>query len=248
MTETTADQPLPAVSALPLCYKSLTPLVAQRHGTLAFERNQNFGFAAGINAVPLVAAEFSRALSSYPIVFTRAEPFLPVALLGPETGKNEFVTADGSWREGVYIPAYLRRYPFALAADKAGSERMLLCADLNADGFTDGGGTGQLFDGAEPSAASQQILDFCSRYETAMQNTRIMVGELSDLDLLEDSSVNIKRGEQAFRINGFRVVSEEKMRALDDAKLAALTRRGIVGMITAHLFSTQRFSDLVQDL
>jgi hypothetical protein len=247
MTEIAADQALPGVSALPLCYTSLTPLVAQQHGALCYERKPNFSFAANINAVPLVAAEFPKAISFYPVVFTRAEPFLPVALLGPENGKNEFLANDGSWREGAYIPAYLRRYPFALASEKQGSERMLLCADLKAEGFSEGT-SGQLFEDSEPSAHAKQILDFCSRFETAMQNTRAMVRELSDLDLLEESAVNISRGEQTFRINGFRVVSEQKMRDLDDEKLASLTRRGIVGMVTAHLFSTQRFSDLIQDL
>lgn len=248
MTEAAIDPPLPSVSGLPLCYTSLTPLVAQRHGALCFEQKQNFRFAANVNAVPLVAAEFPKAVSSYPIVFTRADPFLPVALLGPENGKNDFVAADGSWCDGAYVPAYLRRYPFALAAEKSDSERMLLCADLNGIGFSEKAASGQLFEGDQATAQSQQILEFCSRFETAMQNTRAMVRELSDLELLEESAVNIKRGGQGFRINGFRVVSENRMRALEDEKLASLTRRGIVGMVTAHLFSTQCFSNLIQDI
>ncbi|MEO1495106.1 MAG: SapC family protein [Pseudomonadota bacterium] len=246
MTDTDVlAQPLPGVSNLPLCYGSLTPLVAQRHGALRYKAPGRYDFSATVNAVPLLAEEFPRAQGAYPIVFTSAEPHLPVALLGHETGRNEFVDADGTWRKDTYVPAYLRRYPFALVSEKEGSDRMLLCADVGASGFCETGPDPLLFDGDQPSETATRIIDFCKRYEESLQRTRAMVRELSDLGLLEDSTVRIARGGVAHRVEGFRMISETKMRALDDAPLASLARRGVIGLASAHIFSTQRFSDLV---
>ena len=39
---------------------------------------------------------------------------VPVAILGLRGAANQFVNSEGAWREGKYIPAYVRRYPFIL--------------------------------------------------------------------------------------------------------------------------------------
>src|SRR3990170_5032720 len=38
-----------------------------------------------------------------------------MAITGLRDGQNLFVNKNGSWPAGVYIPAYLRRYPFYTA-------------------------------------------------------------------------------------------------------------------------------------
>ena len=243
-----ADKPeLPTVSKLPLCYTSLTPLVAEHHGAVSYAPDNNFAFAADVNAVPLMAEEFPRAQLSFPIVFTKAEPHLPVALLGPESGKNDFVEADGTWRKDAYIPAYLRRYPFALVGDGGEEGRMLLCADLQAPTISEDREEGKLFEGEAGTDIANNIMDFCKRYEASMQRTRAMVKELKELDLLEESVVNIKRGEKTARIEGFCLVSEKRLRELDDEKLAGLTRRGVASLLAAHQFSIARFSGMFQE-
>jgi hypothetical protein len=40
--------------------------------------------------------------------------FLPMAVLGLENQQNLFVTENGSWEAAVYLPAYIRRYPFCM--------------------------------------------------------------------------------------------------------------------------------------
>lgn len=238
---------LPTVAKLPLCYKSLTPLVAEHHRSMSYVADGDFSFAANVNAVPLMAEEFPRAQLTFPIVFTKAAPYSPVALLGPETGKNDFVGADGRWRKDAYVPAYLRRYPFALVGDGTEGGRMLLCADLQSSTMSESREEGKLFDGDAGTETANNIMEFCKRYETSMQRTRAMVKELADHDLLEDSVVNIKRGEKTARIEGFKLVSEKRLRELDDAALAGLTRRGVTSLLAAHQFSIARFSGMFQE-
>lgn len=251
MTETdvTSDTQTKA-QGLPVCYASLMPLYAEQHGNLGYAGTSDYSFARNVNAVPLLAEEFPRAQLSYPIVFPGAEGGLPVALLGTEAGSNDHINPDGTWRSGSYIPAYLRRYPFALVREKEGSDRMLLCADTTAATLSEvePGDAGLLFDGDAPSALGSRIVDFCRRYEEGLYRTRALIADLAKHDLLQPSKVQVKgpSGKTA-RIEGFHMVTEEKLRALPDDALADLARRGIVGLLAAHHFSIANFSGIVKD-
>lgn len=241
----------PSVNALPLGYGSLTVLAAERHASLPFRKRRDYDFAKGLHATPIAADEFSRAHLHFPIVFSKSDPVLPVALLGMEPGKNDFVSADGKWREGTYVPSFLRRYPFALARESKDSERMLLCADLTAPNFDPEAGPSEekLFQDAKPTEFAQRILDFCQKYEEAMAKTRRTAEQIDKLGLFEDAQVTVERpGGGKVKIDGFRIVSEEKMRALDDATLADLARRGIIGLIAAHHYSIAQFSGITADV
>lgn len=243
-----ADAPTAPTSAMPLGYASLEPLAAERHAKLGFRRRRDFHFAAKMHAAPLAVEEFARAHFHYPVVFTRGDPVLPVALLGMSPEQNDFVDDAGKWTEGVYIPSYLRRYPFALARESEGSDRMLLCADITAPNFDESAGPAEekLFEGEEASGYGKSILDFCQKYEEAMARTRRTCAALNDLDLFEDAVVTLQRPDgKRVRVDGFRIVSEDKLRKLDDEKLADLARRGVVGLIAAHHLSIAQLNGLV---
>ncbi|MEM1385822.1 MAG: SapC family protein [Pseudomonadota bacterium] len=235
-----------AAASLPLFYQSLTPLFAERHSMLSFDPKRRFDFAAKGNAIPLLADEFQTTQSAYPIVFTTKDPVVPVALMSADQGSNDMVDADGNWREGQYVPAYLRRFPFALVREKEGSDRMVLCADLTSGHFATEGEEKRLFEGDKPSAVAERIIDFCTRYEKAMQRTMAMTKQLQDHDLLHPGSVTLERREQKFRVDGFQIVDEERLRALADEPLAGLARQGLVGLIAAHHFSLARMSSLFE--
>lgn len=245
MTETaTANPPPPA----PLGYRSLTPLIAERHSDLRYAGGGGYAFARGINAVPLLAEEFGLAQAHYPILFPLAAPYLPLALLGARQGQNDFVGENGRWRKGAYVPAYVRRHPFMLATAQGHPDRRLLCADLSAEGFGATEGAGPLFDDqGGPTPVSKQILEFCQRYDVAEQRTRATVHQLASLGVLEPGAISVKRGDETFRVDGFQVISQKRLNALDDQTLAGFTRRGVLPLIAAHLFSTTQFSELFQE-
>ncbi|MGB0929036.1 MAG: SapC family protein [Pikeienuella sp.] len=233
----------------PLGYTSLTPLIAERHRDITYAAGGGYGFARHINAVPLLAEEFGLAQACYPILFPHAAPHLPLALLGARRGVNDFVGDDGRWRADTYIPAYLRRYPFMLASTAAHPDRRLLCADLAAEGFGGGAEAASLFEAdGTPSPAAAKILDFCQRYDAAELRTRATVQQFADLGVLEPGAVTVKRGEETLRVDGFQVISQKRLFALDDETLAGFTRRGVLPLIAAHLFSTTQFSDLFREV
>ena len=55
-----------------LFYENVAPVSPQRHGELSIDR-ADFGFAAHVNSVPLMAVEMTAAAGEYTIVFAGNE-------------------------------------------------------------------------------------------------------------------------------------------------------------------------------
>lgn len=230
---------------LPMLYKTLVPLTAERNSGLFLSSNRGYGFAEMANAVPITADEFAPAMRNYPIVMAGGKLPTPVALVGYRMGKNDHVNADGSWREGTYVPAYLRRYPFAFVRESATAERNILCADLSSVLFENTGEPDRaLFADGEPTEVLRNVMDFCNRFDLAMQRTRAVMEEIARHDLFEESTVTVTRGDKTMKVEGFQVVSEDKLRKLPDDVLAGMARRGVSTIIAAHHLSMTNFSSI----
>jgi hypothetical protein len=228
---------------LPHLYQTLVPLVAERHANLYLGNSRSFEFARTANAVPLTAEEFPMALRHYPIVFSDGALPMPLALVGVQKGVNDFVEDDGSWKTGTYIPAYLRRYPFAFVKESAEAERNILCADLSSVSFVAQPENGRaLFENGKTSQVITDALEFCNRYETALARTRAAMSEFAEHELIGASTVTIAKGGKSLKIQGFQTLSEEKLRELPDDVLADFVRRGLSSILSAHFMSLSNFS------
>jgi hypothetical protein len=195
---------------------------------------------AKTHAIPLTVDEFTLVQRHYPIVFTVGESSIPIALMGLNEGVNVFLDDDGRPLEkNIYIPAYIRRYPFLLARLRPDSDELSLCFDPSADAVGDFKEGEALFDGDQPSDATKAILQFCEQFETAGQRTAAFMDELAKADLLMDGEVAIQPEgfEQPFVYRGFRMVDEEKLRNLRGDELRRMNQNGILPLIYAHLFS-----------
>ena len=88
-------------------------LSREAHETLGWSMPEApYAFAKGVSSIPLVVTEIPSAQKYYPIVFSGKENGQPLAILSTVSGDNVFVS-DGIWEKDYYIPAYLRRHPFA---------------------------------------------------------------------------------------------------------------------------------------
>jgi hypothetical protein len=87
-----------------------------RHAARKLNPPADLGFTAGAAVVPLLSAEFTHAAREYPIVFVRGveQELIPVVLTGVPGGHNVYVDDASRWN-ARYVPAYVRRYPFAFA-------------------------------------------------------------------------------------------------------------------------------------
>jgi hypothetical protein len=225
---------------LPLFYNRLEPLSSVAHGDWRARRIEAAPFFATAHAIPLTVEEFPLAQRHYPIVFSVGDNPVPLALMGLNEGVNVFVDDSGKLTQDVYVPAYVRRYPFILARLRPEADELSLCFDPTADvlGKYDDGEP--LFDeGGQPAAATREVLGFCEQFEQAGQRTAAFMKELADHKLLIDGEVAIQPegAAQPFVYRGFQMVSEDKLRELRGDVLRKLVQSGLLALVYGHLFS-----------
>ncbi|MEO5973095.1 MAG: SapC family protein [Sphingomicrobium sp.] len=234
--------------SLPLFYTALEPLNATQHGKMNIRRLEKAPMIGATHAFPVTVDEFGLLQRSYPIVFSLGDNPIPLALMGLNEGTNVFLDENGLPRDpDLYIPAYLRRYPFLLARIRPDSDELSLCFDP-ASGAIGAFEEGEaLFDGdGQPSQATKAILQFCEQFETAGQRTAAFMEELAKSGLLMDGEVAIQPqgAEQPFVYRGFQMVDEEKMRELRGDELRKMNQNGMLALVFAHLFSLSQIRDV----
>ena len=231
----------PAPANLPLFYKDLVPLSSVDHADFRARPLDSAEFLVGQHAIPLTSDEFVSACRFFPIVFSAGDNPVPLALMGLNEGINTFVDDDGKLVNPVYVPAYIRRYPFLLAKLQPNSEELSLCFDptSGALGKFDEGDV--LFVDGQPSDQTKAVLEFCKNFEEAGQRTGMFMDELKKADLLMDGEVSIQQegNDKPYVYRGFQMVDENKLRELRGDVLRKLMQNGILGLIFAHLFSLQ---------
>ena len=231
----------PAPANLPLFYKDLVPLSSVEHADFRARPLDSAEFLVGQHAIPLTSDEFVSACRFFPIVFSAGDNPVPLALMGLNEGINTFVDDEGKLVNPVYVPAYIRRYPFLLAKLQPNTDELSLCFDptSGALGKFDEGDV--LFVDGQPSDQTKAVLEFCKNFEEAGQRTGMFMDELKKADLLMDGEVAIQQegNDKPYVYRGFQMVDENKLRELRGDVLRKLMQNGILGLIFAHLFSLQ---------
>ena len=232
----------PQQPQLPLFFNDLMPLNSKDHKNYRTRSIDSAPWLAKAHAIPLTVDEFVQAQRHYPIVFSVGENPLPLALMGLNEGVNTFVDDEGKVTEPVYIPAYIRRYPFMLAKLQQDSTDLSLMFDPTSDAVGESGDGERLFDDeGNKTAATDRILEFCQHFEQSAQRTQAFLTELKDADLMMDGEVAIQReGEdKPFVYRGFKMVNQEKLREISAEKLGEWHKNGLLTLIHAHLFSLE---------
>jgi hypothetical protein len=237
----------PNPAQLPLLYGALEALNSTQHKNLKLKKVFNLPVVGKTHAFPVTVEEFPIIQRHYPIIFSAGENPVPLALLGLNEGVNTYFDDKGHPIEpNVYIPAYLRRYPFLLAKLRADTDELSLCFDPGADAFGEDADGEALFDGDKPSEVTRNILNFCEQFETAGHRTQAFMEELVKSGLLMDGEVSIQPdgAEQPFLYRGFRMVDEEKLRDLRGDELRKMNQSGMLAALFAHLFSLGQVREL----
>lgn len=230
----------PQQPQLPLFFNDLMPLNSQDHAKYRSRTMDSAPWLAQAHAIPLTVDEFVQSQRHYPIVFSSGESPLPLALMGLNEGVNTFVDDQGKVNEPVYLPAYIRRYPFMLAKLHPDATDLSLMFDPTSEAIGEFDDGEQLFDAdGKPAEATQRVLEFCQHFEQAAQRTQAFLTELKEADLLMDGEVSIQQEgvEQPFIYRGFKMVNQEKLRDVTAAKLEEWNKNGLLLLIHAHIFS-----------
>lgn len=238
------------ISGNVLFYNKPEPLSVDLHKGLGVKRMDGpFNFAREGHAIPVTVTEFSLACVTGPIIFVGDEK-IPLQVMGLNPGNNMFLQENGLFEPGVYVPAYIRRYPFVFANDaKAG--QMILCIDRSAEFIVEGGDMAFFDDKDQPTEYTQGCIQFCNDYEVERQRTQSFVQILKDLDLFELKTSNFiptnpdgTAGEPQ-KIAEYFGVSETKLGALPVEKFIELRDNGALAQIYCHLSSLVGWDRLI---
>jgi hypothetical protein len=240
MTQAEAGQQIEG--SLPL-YRSLAPLSVAQHAEIALLRpGKSYGFARTTALVPITIDEFEHAMLAYPIVLVGPARQAAV-VVGLEPDRNLFVSEQGSYAPGIYVPAYLRCHPFALAKSDSGEQTV--CIDESSDRLVPLGTaeSDPLFVNGVPSEAAQTAVGLCRAYGDAERRTAAFVQLTEGYGLLEQREAHFRRpaadgtpGAPELLLD-YSTVSRDRLNALAPAGLAAVRDAGALAAAYAQIFS-----------
>lgn len=238
-----ANSAAPSAPLLPLFYNDLQPLHAERHAAWRLKQG-DASFATETPYVPIVVGELAAAARSYPVVFA-ADGAQPIAILGLER-RNLFLSDDSHWVPDAYVPAYVRRYPFAFIGTVK-PDGFALAIDAGAERVAQSGSDGAaLFEDGKPSALTREALDFCAAFGRDAELTQLFAAALQEKELLIDRRADATLPDgRKLGLEGFQIVDATKLAQLDDETVLAWHRQGLLGLIHHHLASLDRFSVLL---
>lgn len=231
-------------------YENIVPLQSKKHADYSIRSVESLAFAAGHHAIPVTTDEFVKVQRHFPIVFGKNESDGPMALMGMRPGSNAFIDETGNLDGAFYVPAFIRRYPFIGIKPSAEATALSLCFDQGS------GMIGEFDDGkplfgtdGEPTDALRQAIAFCEAYEQANTATTAFMKALREKDLLVEGRIEVVSGagqDEPAVFQGFKVVEQARVRALDSDTLASWNEQGFLAPLFAHFASLEMFGALLE--
>ena len=235
-----------------LFYKRPVPLNRTVHKNLCIKQVPDMKFAAQTHSAPLTGGEFAFAARDLPILFagTTLEDAGPMAILGLRKHENLLIDADGRWEEGIYVPAFIRRYPFVLAErppEQPGSDFAVFFDEAFA-GFGEDEGE-RLFneDGTDAEMLTRAV-GFLGEFQQQMERTVWFMDQLRRHELLMPRNIYLEKQDKSINLHGLWVIDEEKLTKLNAKIAMELLSRGVLGWAYAHLLSLQNIDRFARRL
>lgn len=236
----------PQVTGKMMMYERPELLSREQHGALGISRAARpFGFCAKLRAVPLTIGEVSPAVRHYPVIFSGATNMTPLAVLGVIDDVNLFVDESGNWEKASYIPAFVRRYPFAVATD-SGSDRFAIVIDAAHEGVV-AGAEFPFFSDGDLSDSTERAIEFCRQYENERKSTEQAMSVLESYEIISPQSAMFTpdgaNEQQPFA--EYFGVDANKLQELPDDKLLELRKNGLLPLLYMQLNSMLNWRDML---
>jgi hypothetical protein len=234
---------------IPPGYKGLVALDKDIHKGKGVVAAQRAAFAAGLTGVYVLAAEFVQASRDYPVVFAQDQQtgeYLPIAVTGLNQDENLFVGKDGEWEKDLYVPAYVRRWPFfgvRIEGEQAKNGNILICVD---ESGLEESKTSVFDTSGNPSTDFQPTQTLISEMEGARPATEHLCQTVKEFGLLEPFEAHaFPKSGREMRLRGMFRVNENKLNELQAKDVKRLMKSGELSRIYAHLMSLDNFKFLM---
>jgi len=235
MSET---QTAPQVTGKMFLFERPELLNPTQHGDLGIHQSKRpFNFCATARAVPLTISELATAMRYYPVVFSSDATPIPLAILGLLDEINLFVNDEGMWDQETYIPGYIRRYPFAVAAE-TGTDRFAIVIDVGFDGVRKQAEL-PLFQNGEPTENTKAAIEFCRQYEADRRATEVVMKSLEGFGLIaqQTATYSFPGGGEPKAFAQYWGIDEQRLNEMPDEQFLALRKSGLLPVIYGQLMS-----------
>ena len=232
----------------PYGYEEVVPLAAE-HRVVLPDAGIVPPVFRSMMVMPLSYSEVAVAGHDYPLVFVSGDQGKSAALMAVlwvEQKQNLFVTADQTWDSTVYLPAYVRRYPFCMTrvnVDGTEQAERIACVEKRALSIA-----GEALHDASGKAtpAWEARRKFLFEFEADLARTEALCRMVVELGLLEPFTMQatLTAGEPLSLTGMFRV-QEQKLADLPPDKLKELVHNGVLPRLYAHLMSMSNFNRLL---
>ncbi|NRB41649.1 MAG: SapC family protein [Pseudomonadales bacterium] len=225
-----------------LFYKEPVALNREQHKAIKFTAQKDYGFTKDTNSVPLTGIEFFEASRDYPVLFSKDDngEYFPLALLSLLDGDHHLVDDKGQW-DDIYIPAFIRRYPFAL------TDEGTVCFDAKAPHFESDDGKALFNEEGENSEALSNAINFLNHFDAQHKHTRAFCEAAKESDLFKAFNVQVMvEKDKPLRLEGLYIIDEEKLGQLSEDQVNNWFKQGWLAWSYAHMHSLGAIRRLVK--
>jgi hypothetical protein len=228
----------------------LVELSRQEHSELKISPNLAEASAARQHLIPIVASEFRKAATQYPIVFAKNPEtgrFGAYVLNGLEPEENLFWS--GTKMDVAYVPLNIRRRPFfvGMADTSSGANDNVLCIDVESSCITASGQKSIVDADGSDSLYLKNILSIVSELLHGQKQTTSFINTALSLDLLCPIVLDIVLEDgKPLHVEGLYSIDEDRFRSLDKDNVERLWNEGLMGLIYSVIISSGQISNLVR--
>jgi len=221
----------------------IVPLDPAKHAGLGLSQSRLRQFASTRHVCEISLPEFFYAARHYPVVFIKSaqNEMRASVITGLRADENLFVDAKGDWFEQVYVPAYVRRFPFSVVDGPEGGSMVMVDEsglELSDDPYFDAAG-----EATEKWKAQQELV---SDFIGAEKRTDEFAAHLAELDLLEAFNAQVNPQQQeSMHVTGMYRVNEDRLNRLPAKTIKSLMMQGELSRVYAHLISLENFAKLL---
>lgn len=231
-------------------FQSPEPLNMDKHARLKLSRIPDYRFAAKEIVSPVVSGEMWQISREYIMVFPKGVQGLPLALMGTQSGVNTYVGEGNPPWWGRYVPAHLRRYPFAAAlkpgyqGQPEGQQYFTVLIDTKAPQLSEEHGQPLFTENGQATPLLQEVQKALMSLQQDSAITQELVRQIDEAGLLIDQVLTINPvGGEPVGLQGFRIIDQKRLREASSALLSQLIKTHALDLIYAHICSLSNLQD-----
>jgi hypothetical protein len=226
----------------------LVELSREEHSELKINPDLAEASAARQHLIPIVASEFRKAATQYPIVFAKNPEtgrFAPYVLNGLEPEENLFWS--GTKMDVAYVPLNIRRRPFFVGMADTSSGANVLCIDIESSCLTTSGQKSIVDADGSDSLYLKEILSIVGELVDGQKQTSSFINTALSLDLLCPIVLDIVLEDgKPLHVEGLYSIDEDRFRSLDKDKVERFWNEGLMDLIYSVIISTGQIFNLIR--